>query len=206
MKIFLFIVILFFNSYAFAQDSKEMTSSTVIFDQKIEHNVPHGWKPVFENAGPAHYILEFTPENQTKENWTEMFTVQGFKGLAERAEPEVLLGLTGKMHKDFCNNNVVFIILENEKIRGFPAKSAIIGCTGVSKNNPVGLKEGMSEVAHYTAVKGKQDMYLFHKAVRGGNLVRKALPINRTNAKTFIEDFKPFKLCDKKSQFNECLE
>lgn len=48
-------------------------------------------------------------------------------------------------------------------------------------------------------------MYLFHKAARGGNLVKKPLPVNNSNAETFIAEFKPFKLCNKNSNFNECI-
>ena len=189
-----------------AKDTKKITSSTKIYSQKIEFNVPKGWKPVFENATQTNYILELTPKGQTKEKWTEMFSVQGFKGLAQKADPQIILALSGKMHKDFCGEQMIFNLMKPFQVFGYPAQSAIVGCASIDKDHPSGLKKGMSEIAYYIAVKGEQDIYLFHKAKRGKEFKVNSPPLNMSNADDFISNFMPFKICNGASQFHECLK
>lgn len=208
MKLLYFLAITLFvsNTSANAQNASKMTSSTKIYNQKIEFNVPEGWNPVFENTTPEHYILEFVPKGQTKEEWSEMFTVQGFKGLAQKVEPQILLAITGKTHKDLCGDQMVFNLMEPTVVSKHSAQSAIIGCASINKDHPSGLKSGMSEIAYYTAVKGSEDIYLFHKSKRDLKFNVKNPPLNKLNAENFISNFMPIKLCNGKSKFHECLK
>lgn len=187
-------------------EAKEMKSSTPVFGHKVEFTIPNGWKPVFENATAGHYMMEFVPNNQTKESWSEMFTIQGFKDMARTAKPESLLGMLGKMHQDLCGNDMVFSIVAPPKIENYEVKSAIVGCSSIAQNHPSGLKAGMGEVGYYVAVQGDKDMYLFHKALRTKAFDKKTSPITPENAQEFLQGFLPIRLCNKASKFNECLK
>jgi len=208
MKIALFLLILLslIPLNAFAKEVKAIKSSTKIFSQKIEFNLPEGWKPVFENADQATYMLEFVPAEQTKEKWNQMFTVQGFKGLAQKMSPRDFLGLMSKVYKGICPNQAIFELVEKNSLIQYETQGALLGCAAMNKDHPSGLKAGMGEVAYFIAVKGTYDMYLFHKAVRGNKFPIGAAPLNKGNANDFMSNFMPIRLCNGKSQPTECLK
>ncbi|HPF77643.1 MAG TPA: hypothetical protein PLF01_00005 [Alphaproteobacteria bacterium] len=203
MKLFLFLTILLLPASAFAQ---EMRSTAPIYNQKVEFNIPKNWKPVSENVDGGHYIMELIPENESLENWTKMFTVQGFQGAASKISPKDFLLQLSAMYKGLCGDNAVFELAGNRTISEFESQQAIIGCANAPENNPVGLKKGMGEVAYFVAVKGTQDIYIFHKSIRSQGFAPQNSPITKENGWDFISDFMPIKLCNKKSAFNECLK
>ena len=186
--------------------AKKITSSTPIFSQKIEHNLPAGWKPVHENTSAIDYILEFVPNGETVEKWNTMFTIQGSKGTANKLSPKDFLTLAANMHVNICGNKTVFELLEKQTISGFDAQSAVIGCGSIPKDHPSGMKKGMGEIAYYIAVKGTDDYYLFHKSMRGKEYDPKNPPLTKKNAEEFIADFMPLRLCKKESKPTECLQ
>jgi len=146
------------------QEIKTVTSVVPIFSQKIEHKLPQDWKPAFENATEGHYILEFLPQNETLEDWTEMFIVQGFKGISSKTSPKLFLKKMADINSRVCGDNAVFEYLEEEKISGFEAQKAISGCASLPKNS---ANDKISEISYFIAIKGAEDIYLLHKAKRG---------------------------------------
>jgi hypothetical protein len=141
-------------------------------------------------------MLEMVPQEQSVDNWTEMFTLQGFKGIAEKADPKAILAAVVKSNMQVCGKDVVFSLVDHPPVSGFPAQGAIIGCSKVPRDMSIGLKKGMGEVAYYVAVKGKKDIYLFHKAVRTKEFNVESSPITQENAQAFISDFMPIELIE----------
>lgn len=187
-------------------DIDTITSSVPIYSQKIEFNIPKGWKPGFENVKGGHYIMEFVLKDETVQNWNQMFTVQGYKGLTSLATPKQFLAKMGDVHKQVCGDNAIYELVEEDDISGHEAQGAIIGCTAVAKDHPSGLKKGNGEVAYYIAVKGKEDIYMFHKAIRQKEFTHETSPVTKENAKDFISDFMPIRLCKKGSKIDECIQ
>lgn len=168
-----------------------------IYSQKVKFNLPNQWKPVFEKAYPTSYIFEMIPQNETLDKWTEMLTVQGLKGMASTISLEQSLIFIANLHKKSCKDKVIFKLLEKDKISGFDAQHAIIGC-GNSQEN-------IGEIAYFIAVKGKDDIYMFHKAMRGNAFPYTNPPLTKENSKSFISDFLPIRLCKKEGKTPECL-
>ncbi len=167
-----------------------------VFSQVTSHGLPTGWKVGFRTETPAHFMLEFVPKDESVENWKTMFTLQGFRNLAEKTDAKTMLGLAGMQQKKVCGESLIFELIEEEPISGFPAQGAIIGCSKVPHDLSIGLKKGMAEIAYYIAVKGKKDIYLFHKGIRGKAFDKNNSPITKHNAKEFIKDFLPIQLTD----------
>lgn len=185
---------------------QEITGSTPVFGQKVLFNVPEGWKPAFEQASQEHYISEMVPKDESKENWTQMFTIQGFKGAAQKIPPQGMLAVTVNMHKALCGNQVTVEDLGPGTISGFKTHRALIGCAAIAKDHPSGLKAGMSEIAYYIVVQGKEDVYVFHKAQRGKKYDPENPPLTKANAEEFMEEFRPIRLCEKTGNIGECLQ
>lgn len=141
-------------------------------------------------------MLEFIPENEDIKNWNNLFSIQGFQNLAAKADAKIMIGLAGVQQKEICGENFVFEPIHEQHISGYEAHGAIIGCSSIPKDLPIGLKKGMSEIGYYIAIRGKKDNYLFHKNIRGNAFDKDNPPLTKENAKDFINDFMPIELVD----------
>lgn len=188
-----------------AETAIPATSVIPIYSQKVMHEIPVGWEPVFENSTDQSYMLEFVPTGQTVDNWTSMFTVQGFKGLSAKTDPKKILTDIGTMHMKVCGEALVFELVDVAPINGHETQGAVIGCAKMPSTHPTGVKAGMAEVAYYIAIKGKHDLYTFHKSIRTEAFDPKQSPVTSANAAEFIAEFTPLKLCSKHGAADVCL-
>jgi hypothetical protein len=180
------------------------TVSVPIFNQVVVFSIPNGWKPAHESKGAGHYLLEHIPAEQTVQNWRDMVTVQGFQGLATRANasPRGLLNLLASHIKAKCSTDFIGRALGDRKIDGADASIALIGCGRLAQDQPGGLKAGESEVAAYVAIKGSNDMYVVHKSFRGKPTSGDAFPAELLQL--LVLSLQPIKLCDKGEDQAEC--
>jgi len=104
--------------------------SVPIFDQVVVFSVPNGWKPAHEIKSAGHYLLEHIPADQTVQNWRDMITVQGFQGLAARANanPRGLLDLLAGHIQAQCKEDFVRQSLGDGKLDGAEVSIALVGC------------------------------------------------------------------------------
>ncbi|TAM45795.1 MAG: hypothetical protein EPN55_07240 [Gammaproteobacteria bacterium] len=187
-------------------DAKKVNASMPIFGQRLVHGLPPGWKPGFENASGGHYIMEYVPVGQTVQRWEEMITVQGFKGLAKnpKVSPEFMLRAMMAQHKKICNEKLIVQPLGVRKVDAHEAFAALIGCAGIPGDHRSGLKEGYGEIAYYIAIKGSQDMYMIHRAMR----FKEGAPTPGIVAALTkeMEVVEPIKLCELDISQTECWE
>src|SRR5690348_10590638 len=77
---------------------------TQIFGQILANRLPPGFEPVFENAKPGFYIQEFVLKGETVNQWTQMITLAGSKGLSSNSQlkPEYLVSMVASGFKHTC--------------------------------------------------------------------------------------------------------
>jgi hypothetical protein len=186
--------------------SETVTVSIPIFSQLVVFKVPKGWKPAHETKEAGHYLLEHIPADQTVQNWREMITVQGFQGLATRANahPRGLINLLGTSIQSKCKENFIGQSYGDGKLDGADVSIALFGCGKLSQDQPGGLKAGESEVALYVALKGTNDMYVIHKSVRGEGMATNEYP--RQQLGPWLIPLQPVKLCDRSEPQAQCWE
>src|SRR5262249_26788721 len=145
-----------------------------------------------------HYIIEYVPEGQTHETWTDMITVQGLKDLARRPnlDPEDVLGLLAGRIKKVCGARFFARGLGNSKIDTFEASRALIACGELPADHPSGVKKGQGEAGYYISIKGTNDVYMIHRSVRGGPFQPPALPFAEADVDQWHQAFEPIKLCE----------
>jgi hypothetical protein len=99
-----------------------------IFGQLVLFSFPGGFKTVFENSNGSRYIRESVREGETAEQWTEMITVTGAKGLAANPNvtPQLLITQIGAGFKRACP--------ETFSAKGLGAvKISFVRCRGVRR-------------------------------------------------------------------------
>ncbi len=142
---------------------KSVTLIMPVFSQLVRTSYPDGFVPGFEKAQPPHYVLELVPSGENVNNWTQMFTVSGVKGLASQPQvtPKLFLDRVADGFKRACPSSFSSQVVSEDKISGFDAFAAVISC-GVSPST--GGKT--SETALIVAIKGQADLYTIQWAQR----------------------------------------
>lgn len=175
--------------------------SIPIFSQIVVFQHPKNWKLAHRDESATTFMMEFIPNDQEIGNWSEMITVQGFKNLAKapNASPDRFLEMLAAGMKKSCGDNFVGKSLFTQlKIDSFDSSGAALGCANLTSDLPSGMQmKGKGELGMYIAIKGSNDFYLVHRAIRSAAFDPKALPISD---KTFLEWFSavmPIKICDR---------
>jgi len=195
------------NSIPPLSEAKSATTNvvTTIFDQIVMFSVPNGWKPAQQSANQAQYIIEFIPQDQTRQTWSEMITMQAFRGLAQnpRVTPRALLSVLADGIQKACGDQFLAQFLGDRKVDSFEAHAAVIGC-GRLPSAVAGAKAGQSEIGLYVAIRGNNDAYVFQRAIRGAAFDKISPPISAANADESFLPLKDVKICVRSSPDGPC--
>jgi hypothetical protein len=135
-----------------------------IFGQLVLFAFPKGFKTVFENANGNGYIRESVLAGETTEQWTQMITVTGAKGLAgnPNVTPQLFIAQIGAGFRRACPETFAAKGLGAIKISGQDAFVGIAQCGAVTSGGPQ-----RSEAALLIGLKGSDDYYTIQWAERG---------------------------------------
>jgi hypothetical protein len=137
-----------------------------IFNQLLLLSFPSGFKAVFEqtNGSRTGYIRESVLEGETGDQWSEMITVTGAKGLAANPNvtPQLFVGQIAAGFNRACPETFSSKELSAAKISGQDATALVASCGTVQSGNTK-----RSESALLIAIKGSADYYTIQWAERG---------------------------------------
>jgi hypothetical protein len=148
-------------------DSREQGYSvkaiSPIFSQLVMLSLPKGFKTVFENSNGNQYIREAVLEGETVDQWSQMITVTGAKGLVANQNPNAQLfaGQIASVFKRACPDTFSAKALGAIKISGQDAFIAVASCGTVRSG-----AAAHSETALLIAIKGSADYYTVQWAER----------------------------------------
>jgi len=161
-----------------------------IYGQLLSFSFPREFKSAYAKANGPSYIQESVPEGETVDEWTQMITVTGVKGLASKPDfspKKFAEDMAGRM-KGRCPNSFSAASIFDGKIGGHDAFAAVLSC-GTSP-----LAAGHNESFLVTVIKGDSDYYTVQWAERAEV---SSTPIAIDTAR-WLERFKklgPIKLC-----------
>lgn len=135
-----------------------------IFSQLVAFKMPLAFHVVNEETSAHAYIREAVPSGETVEQWTQMITVTGYKGVAADPgpPPAVLINSIAGGFKKACPDTISIGDLGEAPIDGRPAALAFVACGSVGDAG-----QSHSESAVIMVVKGSQDYYSIQWAERG---------------------------------------
>jgi hypothetical protein len=130
----------------------------------VAYSLPQGFKPASQEVKRESYIQEFVPLGETVNEWTQMITVTGAKGIAAESNwsPQVFIGHIANGFKNTCRNTFAVKGIEALKVSGYDAYAAVTGCGTLSKEDKT-----YSEIALILAIRGSKDFYTIQWAERG---------------------------------------
>lgn len=169
------------------------TAIMPIFSQLVAFSLPRGFKMVFEKTNPVtnHYTWEAVLEGETVNQWSQMITITGAKGLAANpnGNPQSFLARIAAGFKSACPTTFSAKAIGASKISGYEAFTALAACGTVQADG-----SQHSEAAVLVAVKGSDDYYTVQWAERGSAT---AQPIDLGDAKwqDRLRKLDPIKIC-----------
>ncbi|MEM6581633.1 MAG: hypothetical protein AAF699_10195 [Pseudomonadota bacterium] len=177
-----------------------------IYSQRVAFQLPADWKPAFQDQNAAMFMMEFTPKDEDTQNWSNMFSIQGFKNLAARTGAEGFLDNLASGFAAACGENRVYEKYTSPDIDGFETATAVLGCAEMPADHPTGVKKGQSEIGVYYAIKGEKDIYLIHRSIRGAAFEPSDTPITQANVESLIRPFSPLEVCKNTGGPAQCLK
>lgn len=173
-----------------------------IFGQKVSFNLPQGWKKAHFEEHSDMVTAEFVPEQEALSQWSSLFCVQGFKGMASNVSPERFLDAMAQTYESSCQGEVIYQKLGDTQVDGREGYHAILGCTTMPNVHGAYQAETISsyttepkgEIGHYTVVSGDVDLYLLHKSIRGAVFDASKPPLHAESSSEFMSAVTPFSL------------
>ncbi len=170
------------------------TTTIPIYSQDVQFRNSRNWYMLKNYALGNHYIIEMVRHHESGENWTQKFTVEGFRKLALKEPPfeRILTELTGANEVE-CADAPILDVFDVKTLSSYPMQDAIFTCGNITKH---GVSQGYGKVAYYMAVIGKEDVYLFYKTQLLEPFDTDTTPIHKGNVEGFIGEFMPIRLLD----------
>jgi hypothetical protein len=145
-------------------EATSLLAISPIFSQLLAFKMPLAFHVANEETAPHSYIREAVLQGETVDQWTQMITVTGYKGVAADPgpPPAVLINTLADNFKKACPDTITVGDLGSIPIDGYPAGLAFLACgTAIEGGN------AHSEAALVLVVKGTQDYYSIQWAERG---------------------------------------
>ena len=175
-----------------------------IYSQRIAFRLPTTWKAASHDQNANVFLIEFTPNNENINSWSNLVSVQGFRNLAERGNSEQFLDSLASRFEAVCGENVVYEKIDALLIDGYKSTTAILGCSDLPSDQPTDIGRGQSEIGYYFSIEGEKDIYLIHKSIRGSAFEVEEPPFNKDNISSFIQEFMPIELCKNTGGLGVC--
>jgi hypothetical protein len=134
-----------------------------IFGQLVSFSMPSSFVAASENTNGPNYMREAVLKGETVQQWTQMITVTGVKGLAGNPDisPQSFAGSIAGGFKKACPDSFATKGFGATKFGDQEAFVAVIGCGRVGSS-----ADEHSETALIVAVKGSADYYTLQWAER----------------------------------------
>lgn len=140
-------------------------SLSPIWSQTVSFTLPSGFVTKFENASQksGHYVREAVLRGETVDDWTQMITVTGERGIADVAgsTPKTFAETIAGDFQKACPDSFAAAPIGKSTTSGYDSYAAVLSCgTSPTTNGAT------SESAVILVVAGKRDFYTLQWAVR----------------------------------------
>lgn len=163
--------------------------------ERLLGDAPAGWKRIQSSVDPGIRIVEYIPENQDPDNWTEKITFESFSGAPLPDPIEFLKGMSDDQagacpaHETYPT----FSGLEN----GYPTSVQLMIC-----NHSRMIDQ--SQVTMIKAIRGNDYFYVVARARRGEPLDEDAPAMSEEEAAGWSLFLRSIRLCDSTREEHAC--
>ena len=139
--------------------ARDIIAVAPVYSQLVAFAAPAGFKAVYEAEQNGSYILELVPKGESPEAWTQMLTLTGIKGGADRQSAVDFAAGLASGYQAACPDTFSARNLPAPRIKGVAQTFAgYVGC---------GAVQGRSEEMVFVILQGAVDLYTLQWAARG---------------------------------------
>jgi hypothetical protein len=142
-----------------------------VWSEIVNLSYPIGFHPDYEKTHGGHYMIELVPKGETANQWSQMVTVTGEKGLSANPnfdESKKFSYAMASGFKRYCPDTSSLQAIGPTKISGHDAYVAWAGCGTVIPDGSAPRGESIhSESAMIVSIRGTNDYYMVQWAERG---------------------------------------
>ncbi|QYK12139.1 hypothetical protein K0I63_15530 [Shewanella rhizosphaerae] len=148
-------------------------SQLTIFKQNLGLHFPANWRLAYSEQRGDMFSAEFVPAQELLAHWSSLYCVQGFKGMAQRIDPEAFLDGFAEQYRHTCEGEMQYQKLGASELGGKASYSAMLTCDKMPQTHrgEPGIDKPVGEIGHYTVIAGKEDLFLLHQSARGEALL-----------------------------------
>lgn len=147
-----------------AATAETATIIAPVFAQLVTAPLPEGFVPAYEDGNATGYLNEAVLKGETLENWSQMITLTGAKGMAIGDAPTTALGFAEFVAESYfqaCPNSIEAETLDAPAVPG--AREVFAGYLSCGT---LGDRD-MSESMVFLVLVGAEDIYSLQWAERG---------------------------------------
>ena len=200
MKIIWALILVLSTSVPGATHASDLIDATLpLFSQKLGFKVSKGWKPGSQQSNANVFLLELIPPNEEISSWTELLAISAYRGMSSKLSAKAAYEIEADSVVRNCPSEAVNSIVQLPNPQGYDAVSAIIGCTKHPKI------KGRNEVAFYTFIEGKSDIYMVKKAFREPLAKHNSPRLNEKSYLALAPEVMAVRVCKNDSQGPSCI-
>lgn len=150
-----------------------------------------GWKVSYENKTSKQMVIEFVPIPESKQNWSQMITLNVFY-----KAPIALKAIRNDMIKGFkrlCPKSE-FKLVSTKKSNNYDTETFRVTC-------PLSAATGRTEVTHFKTIRGNDNVYMVQYAFR---LPRKVASLKDEQEKGVYAYLDELIVCDNRHPKHPC--
>jgi hypothetical protein len=164
-----------------------------LIGENLVTKIPSGYELGFQQETDQAKMMEFIPEGESVEDWSEMITIQLFHPANKNAKFYESLDSSVK---HACENGSTHVTATREE-NGYPVQVFQMYC-------PTNLKTGMGEVTFLKTIEGKDKFYVVQKAWRTEKYSEDDIPMTEEDFAKWIRFLKDVYVCDSRVESRKC--
>lgn len=158
--------------------------------------IPDGWKEVLRTTQQGADIIAYVPQEQNANVWTDMLTIQVFRGMTALPAQSFYERYMANYHKS-CETNRIGQ-LQGGVSNGYPSAFWVMACGRQGQS-------GFGETSFYRYIQGNRALYLAQRTWRTPAFnAQQTSPVTGPASEMAIETLKMFGVCDPSSAKNPC--
>jgi len=149
-----------------------------LFDRRLEFVLPTNFVRVTNKVNGTNALIEFAPKGETTANWTQMVTVQAYRGLGRSPHPTSAIARQA-FYPAACKIGPIYGDFGEKLLKGDLKRTIITnGCASLPAGAYPKALKGAGEQDFIMLFRDSETVYTLNIAVRGASFAGKAPPID----------------------------
>lgn len=162
-------------------------TSILLFERTLSFRLPSGFVEVINNNNGTNILIEYVPRGETVANWTQMVTIQAYRGLGTSPRSTAHIAQQA-FYPAACKIGPIYHDGgEQAWVNGIKRTIIANGCASLPAGAYPKALKGAGEQDFIYIFRDADTIYTLNYAVRGKSFAGKAPPVGVANGATVLQ-------------------